>query len=69
MQGIDESENISTSSTSRRDPSPFIQHVEMTESGHLDSIEMEEYRKKKKKEKKNLEKRLQKEALFDYGAN
>jgi hypothetical protein len=70
MQGIDgsECENTSTSSSLRHEPSPFIPHVEMTESGHLDS--MEDYRKVKRKKKKlDLEKHMRKDSLFDYGAN
>jgi hypothetical protein len=65
MQGIDDSENISTSTTSRRPRSPFIPHVEMTESGHFDAVE--DHRKKKKKV--DLEKLVRQDSLFDYGAN
>jgi hypothetical protein len=67
MQCMDGSENVSTSTTSRRsNPSPFIPHVEMTESKHLDAIE--DYRQKKTK-KVALEKHIRQDSLFDYGAN
>jgi hypothetical protein len=67
MKGIDDSENISTSTTtSRRPPSPFIPQVEMTESGHFDAME-DPVRKKKKKV--GLERLVRQDSLFDYGAN